>query len=58
VNGGNWFMVTRNEKFFENSAGSSNENFSENSVPPAPVSWGEGYILRPERVPSMEGGDK
>ena len=43
-----WFMVTRNEK----------RRGEENLAQAAPVSWGEGYVLRPERVPSMHKGEQ
>jgi Gamma tubulin complex component N-terminal len=37
-----WFMVARNESISSSS-----------SSLPAPVAWGEGYVVKPDKVPCM-----
>lgn len=44
-----WFMVARNQNL---PSSNSYESSSPSSLP-APVAWGEGYVLVPNHIPSM-----
>lgn len=55
VGGENWFMVSKNQNVSSQSRSSSTPSSSAptSSALPAPIAWGEGYVLIPDRIPSM-----